>query len=126
MRDQLDEYGAIYEPYKPEKDKYNFTEEDIKNAVLFMKMVLRETLYRGYEAMWIIDRPQMSGLYFGSGKTYEHEHVSTRIDAYEAQLAEFVDRMAAFDQKIDEAQTIADCNQIMYEIAVDINPAAVV
>lgn len=125
LRDQLDEYGAVYEPYKPEKDKYNFTDQDIKNSVLFMKIIIRETLYRGYDAIWNLERPQMSDLYLESGSTYTHEHVGVRVDEYEAKLGALVGRLAAFDQKIDEAQTIAECSQIMYEVAVDINPAAV-
>lgn len=126
IRDQLDEYGAVYEPYKEGKDKYTFSEEDIKNAIEFMKIILHAIAARGYETIWSLEKPQMSKLYVEFDKKGVFPQVDIKKAVYNKKLQELVGRMSAMENRIDSISTIAEGNAVLYDLVVDLNPAAVV
>lgn len=123
IRAQLVEVGASFEPYSELKDLYRITEEDEANALTFMRLILTDMVHRGFERQWYLEKPQISKHYLEVPIDTLPSEVGKRVEEYRFKLADLVARMYAREQTVTAAASIAEANEVLYQLTVELNPA---
>lgn len=105
--------------YKPEKVDYFLTEEDTQNAIKFMKLIIRGLAHQYYEQIWESIKPQVSRLEeLGSAAG-----VSVQLKKnpeYARLLESILGRLGATEARLSAAKTIADCNEVLKQLQIDV------
>lgn len=126
MLKQLGEDHPGLLEHNDRKYKYILTDQDVLNTVSFMKSIIRHELHRAYEQRWEVERPRVSKLYLDLSATdsvlLQNDHVFYSVKTYKNKLEELCAKMATLEKKIDACETIAECDSVFIEVALDINP----
>lgn len=105
--------------YKPGKYEYVLTEQDIANAVKFMKLVIAVLANNYYEQIWQVQKPQISFLhelasFSGIGQPLKKQKQYAEV------LESILARRGRIEALLSSATSIAECNSALEQLQIDV------
>lgn len=107
------------EPYKPGKVNYYLTDEDIANAIKFMKAIITALAHNYYEQIWLANKPQISMLH-ELGSAAGISQPLKKNDRYNLALESVLGRLGRTEALLANAKSIADCNEVLKQLQIDV------
>jgi len=105
-------------PYKPEKVDYVMTDEDLENAVSFMKKIAKDMASRYADNRWKVEGPRLPNVAVLASLAGVSSPLKKNA-TYFAKLEEIAIWLGRIIGSIESCKTVAECNETIKNLQVE-------